>query len=160
MLWFVPQTGVLLNTNSERVQAYLMSSGYLNETYILVNRMLLVSRRFVPRPTKAAQVGTLDLKNVCLRFPGKYSTNQLRSKLIFILVMFPGQGCYHNCSLCWSCCELKIQTMHNFQSPAGKKCLPSVRELSFLLTRVKLGPSPDSAFKTLHTHVRSLNRTV
>ena len=35
------------------------------------------------RPTKGAQIGTLDLRNICLKFLGKYSMNQLRSKLIF-----------------------------------------------------------------------------
>ena len=46
--------------------------------------MLLVSRYFVPRVTKGAQIDTLDLKYVRFRFLGKYGMNQLHSKLIFI----------------------------------------------------------------------------
>ena len=67
LLSFVHQTGVLCNTNSERVNAYPMNSRYLDEAYNMVNRMLPVTRRSVPRPTKAAQIGTLDLKNVYLK---------------------------------------------------------------------------------------------
>ena len=54
LLWFVVQTGVHHNTNAERVEHYLMSSGYLDEAYNMVNRMLLVSQRFVPWPTYGA----------------------------------------------------------------------------------------------------------
>ena len=39
---FVPQTGVLRDTNSERVDAYPMSSGYLDGACNMVNRMLVV----------------------------------------------------------------------------------------------------------------------
>ena len=95
------------------------------------------------------------LKNFC-----EYIMNQLGSKLIFIPVMFPGQWCHHNCCLWCSWCALKTQTMQNFQSPVAKKCLPPVRELSFLRSPVKLGLSLDSASKTLHTHVEGQNRTV
>ena len=38
-------------SNSERVEHYAMRSGYLNEAYNTVNRMLLVSHRFVPWTT-------------------------------------------------------------------------------------------------------------
>ena len=68
-----------------------MSSEYLDEAGKMVNRMMLISRRFVPWPTKGARIGTLDLRNLRLRFLGKYSMNQLRSKLIFIRVVFPSQ---------------------------------------------------------------------
>ena len=33
LLWFVPQTGVLPNTNAERVGAYPLSPGYQDEAY-------------------------------------------------------------------------------------------------------------------------------
>ena len=59
LLWFVAQTGVLQNTNADRVEHYPMSSGYLNETYNMVNHMLAVSWRFVPWTTKGGQIGTL-----------------------------------------------------------------------------------------------------
>ena len=81
LLWFLPQTEVLHNTNSERV-AYLMSFGYLDEAYSMANHMLMVSRRFVSRPTKAAQIGKVGMKTFSLRFLGKYSMNQLHFKLI------------------------------------------------------------------------------
>ena len=48
LLWFVAQTGVLHNTNAKRVDAYPMNSEYQDEAYIMVNHMLLVSRRFMP----------------------------------------------------------------------------------------------------------------
>ena len=77
--------------------------------------------------------------------------NQLRSKLILILAMFPKHWYHHNCCLCCSWCALKTQTMQNFQSPVGNKCLPSVRELSFLRSRVKLGLLVSTQSPTLCT---------
>ena len=71
LLWFVAQTGVLHNAIAERVDAYPLSSGYLDEAFNMVNRMLVVSRCFVPRTTKAAHISTPHLKSFCLRFLGK-----------------------------------------------------------------------------------------
>ena len=91
LLWFVAQTGVLHNTITERVDAYPLGSGYLDEAYNMVNHMLVVSRCFVPRTTKAAHISTPHLKTFWVRFLDKYNMNQLRSKLIFIRFMFPSQ---------------------------------------------------------------------
>ena len=101
----------------------------------------MVSRRFMPWPTRVVQMGTLDIKNLCLRFLRKYNMNQLRSKIIFIPF------------------ALRTRTMQNLQSPVGKKYLPAIRVLSFLRSRVKLGLSLDSANKFLHTHVEAPKRT-
>ena len=106
LLWFAAQTGALHNTIAERVGAYPLSSGYLDEAYNMVNHMLVVSRCFVPRTTKAAHISTPNLKTFWVRFLGKYSMNQLRSKLILILVIFPGQWSHLICCLCCSWCEL------------------------------------------------------
>ena len=84
MLWFVAQTGVLHNTIAERVDADPFSSGYLDEAYNMVNHILVVSRCFVPRTTKAAHISTPHLKTFWVRFLGKYRMNELRFKLIFI----------------------------------------------------------------------------
>ena len=97
LLWFVAQTWVLHNTIAERVDAYPLSSGYLDEAYNMVNLMLVVSRCFVPRTTKPAHIRTPHIKTFWVRFLGKYRMNQLRSKLIFIRFMLPSQRCHHNC---------------------------------------------------------------
>ena len=55
------QTGVLHNAIAERVDADLFSSGYLDEAYNMVYQMLVVSRRFVSRTTKAAHISTPHL---------------------------------------------------------------------------------------------------
>ena len=89
LLWFVSLTGALHNTIAERVDAYPLSSGYLDEAYNMVNRMLVVSRCFLPRITKAADIGTPHLKTIWVRFLGKYRMNELRSKLLFIRFMLP-----------------------------------------------------------------------
>ena len=89
LLWLVAQTGVLHNTIAVRVDADPFSSGYLDKAYNMVNHMLVVSRYFVPRTTKAAHISTPHLKTFWVRFLGKYSMNQFRFKLILILVMFP-----------------------------------------------------------------------
>ena len=77
MLWFVAQTGVLHNTIAKHVDAYPLSSGYLDEAYNMVNYMLVVSRCFVPRTTKAAHIST-HLKTFWIIFLGKYRMNQSR----------------------------------------------------------------------------------
>ena len=64
MLWFVAQTGVLYNTIAERVDADPLSSWYLDEAYSMANHMLVVSRCFVSRTTKAAHISTPHLKNI------------------------------------------------------------------------------------------------
>ena len=71
LLWFVAQTGVLHNAIAERVDAYPLSSGYLDEAFNMVNRMLVVSRCFVPRTPKAAHISTPHVKTFWLRFLGK-----------------------------------------------------------------------------------------
>ena len=159
MLWFVPQTGVLHNTIAERVDADPFSSVYLDEAYNMVNQMLVVSRCFVPRTTKAAHISTPHLKTFWVRFLGKYGMNQLRFKLIFILVMFPSHWCHLNCCFYCSRCELKRKLCKKFV-PGSKLMLPFFWELSFLRSRVKLGLSFDSAAETLHTHEEGPNRTV
>lgn len=45
------------------------------------------------------------------------------------------------------------------QTPVESKCLPCVKELSFLLSRAKLSLRFDSATNTVHTDVNSPNRT-
>ena len=76
-LWFVAQTRVLHNnTIAERVDAYPLSSGYLDEAYNMVNHMLVVSRCFVPRTTKAAHISTPHLKAFWVRFLSKYRMNE------------------------------------------------------------------------------------
>ena len=99
LLWFVAQTGVLHNTIAERVDADPFSSGYLDKGYNMTNQMVVVSRSFVPRTTKAAHIGTPHLKTFWVRFLRKYSMNQFRFKLILILVMFPSHWCHHNSCL-------------------------------------------------------------
>ena len=71
LLWFVAQTGVLHNTIAERVDAEPFSSWYLDEAYNMVNHMLVVSRCFVPRTTKAAHISAPNIKNFWVRFLGK-----------------------------------------------------------------------------------------
>ena len=115
MLWFVAQTGVLHNTIAERVDADPFSSGYLDKAYNMANHILVVSRFFVLRTTKAAHISTPHIKTFWVRFLGKYSMNQFRFELILILVMFPSHWCHHNCCLCCSWCELETQIMR-------KKC--------------------------------------
>ena len=63
LLWFVAQTGVLHNTIAERVDADPLSS-YLDEAYNMVNQILVVSRSFVPRTTKAAHISTPHIKTL------------------------------------------------------------------------------------------------
>ena len=58
LLWFVAQTGVLHNTIAERVDTDPFSSGYLDEAYNMANHILVVSRCFVTRTTKAAHIST------------------------------------------------------------------------------------------------------
>ena len=159
MFWFVAQTGVLHNTIAERVDAYPLSSGYLDEAYNMVNHILVVSRGFVPRTSNAAHISTPHLKTFMVIFLGKYKMNDLRFKLIFVRFMFPSQWCHHNCCLCCSWCELKTKLCKK-NVPGRKKMLPFLRELSFLRSRIKLGLSFDSAADTLHTHVQGSNRTV
>ena len=88
MLWFVAQTEVLHNTIAEREDADPFSSWYLDKAYNMANHMMVVSRFFVLRTTKAAHIST-HLKTFWVRFLGKYSMNQIRFELILILVMFP-----------------------------------------------------------------------
>ena len=109
MLWFVAQTGVLHNTIAERVDVDPFSSGYLDKAYNMVYHMLVVSRCFVSRTTKAAHISTPHLKTFWVRFLRKYGMNQLRFKLILILVMFPSHWFYLNCCLSCSWCELKTK---------------------------------------------------
>ena len=109
----------------------------------MANHLLVVSRCFVPRTTKAAHISTQHIKTFCVRFLGKYSMNQLGSKLILILVMFPSQWCHHNGCLCCSWCELKTKLCKK-NVPCGKIMLPFFWELSFIRSRVKLGLSFDS----------------
>ena len=109
LLWFVAQTGVLHNTIAESIDADPFSSGYLDKAYNMVNHMLVFSRSFVPRTTKAAHISTPHLKTFWVRFLGKYSMNQLRFKLILILVMLPSHWHHLICCLCCSWCELKIK---------------------------------------------------
>ena len=109
LLWFVAQTGVLHNTIAERVDAYPLNSGYLDEAYNMVNHMLAVSRRFVPRTTKAAHISTPHIEIFWVRFLGKYGMNQLRFKQIFIPVMFPSHWSHLNCCFYCSWCELKAK---------------------------------------------------
>ena len=75
LLWLVAQTGVFHNTIAERVDADPLSSGYLDEAYIMVNHMLVVSRCFVPRTTKAVHISTPHIETFWVRFYGKYSMN-------------------------------------------------------------------------------------
>ena len=82
--------------------------------------MLVVSRSFVPRTTKAADISTPHLKTFWVRFQGKYSMNQFCFKLILILLMFPSHWCHHNCCLCCSWCELETQIMRKKMSPVAK----------------------------------------
>ena len=123
-LRFVSQIGVLRYTNSEREGAYPMSFGYLDEAYIMVNHMLLISRRFVLWSTKAAQIGILNFKIFCIRFLSKYSMNQFRSKFIFIRFMFPSQWFHHNCCLCCSWWELKTKLCEKLVP--GREIMPSL----------------------------------
>ena len=115
LLWFVAQTGVLHKTIVERVDADPLSSGYLDEAYNMANHMLVVSRCFVPRTTKAAHISTPHIKTFWVRFLRKYGMNQLRFKLILILVMFPSHWSHLNCCLCCSWYEMETQIMR-------KKC--------------------------------------
>ena len=115
LFWFVAQTGVVHNTIAERVDAYPMCSGHLDEAYNIMNHMPVVLRCFVRRTTKAAHISTPHLKTFVVRFLGKYSMNQFRFKLILILVMFPSHWCHRNCCLCCSWCELETHIMR-------KKC--------------------------------------
>ena len=62
LLWFVAQTGVLQNKIVERVDAYPLSSGYLDEAYDMGNHMLVVSRCFLSRTTEAAHIRTPRIK--------------------------------------------------------------------------------------------------
>ena len=101
LLWFVAQTGVLHNTISERLDTYPLNSGYLDEAYNMVNHMLVISRCFVPRTTKAAHISTSHIKTFWVRFLGKYRMNELRFKLIFFRYMFLSQWGHHNC-----CCAV------------------------------------------------------
>ena len=64
MLWFVAQTGVLYNTIAERVDAYPLSSGYLDEAYMMVNHILVFSLCFVPQTPKAAYICTPHIKTL------------------------------------------------------------------------------------------------
>ena len=107
LLWFVAQTGVLHNTIAERVVADSSSSWYLDEAYNMRYHMLMVSRCFVPRKTKAAHISTPNLQTFWVRFLRKYRMNELHSKLIFIRFMFPIQRCHHNVCLKRSWRELK-----------------------------------------------------
>ena len=91
------QAGVLDKTLAERVDADPLSSGYRDEAYNIVNHMLVVSRCFVPRTTKAAHISTPHLKTFWVRFLRRYRMNELRFKLIFIRFMFPSQWGHHNC---------------------------------------------------------------
>ena len=120
LIWFVAQTGVLHNTIAERVDADPFSSWYLDKAYNMANHMMVVSRYFVPRTTKAAHISTPHLKTFVVRFLGKYSMNQFHFKLILILVMFPSHWCHHNCCLYCSWCELKTQIMRKKMSPVAK----------------------------------------
>ena len=113
LLWFVAQTGVLHNTIAERVGAYPLSSGYLDGAHNMANHMLMVSGCFVPQTTKAAHTSTPHIKTFWVIFLGKYRMNELRSKLIFILAIFPSQWCHHNSCLCCSWCELKTKLCEN-----------------------------------------------
>ena len=113
LLGFVAQTGVLHNTTAERVDADPFSSGYLDKAYNMANHMLVVSRCFVPRTTKAAHISTPHLKTSWVRFLGKYMMNELGFKIIFIRFMFPSQWCHHNCCLFCSWCEVETQIMQN-----------------------------------------------
>ena len=148
LLWFVAQTGVLNNTNAKRVEHYTMSFGYLDEAYIMVNYMLLVSRRFVPWTTKGAQIGTPYIQNVFLRFLSKYSMNQLSSNLIFISLIFPIQWCHHNWCLCFSWCALKTTTLQ--QSPVEKNAF-QLWELSFFHLQEPISASVSILPPTLRT---------
>ena len=76
LLWFVAQTGVLHNTIAERVDTDPFSSGYLDKAYNMANQMLVVSRSFVPRTTKAAHISTPHLKTIWVRFLSKYMMNE------------------------------------------------------------------------------------
>lgn len=137
LLQFVVQIGVFHNMNTKHVEHYPMSSGFLDEAYNIVNHILVVSRCFVPWPAKANNIGTLDPEAVFLRFLGKYPMNELRSKLNFILIVFPRQWWYYNYCLCCSWWALKTNTTQNVQSPVGKECRPAVRALSFFLSRLQ-----------------------
>ena len=114
LLWIVAQIGLLHNTIAERVDADPFSSWYVDKAYSMANHMMVVSRFFVLRTTKAAHIST-HLKTFWVRFLGKYSMNQIRFELILILVMFPSHWCHHNCCLCCSWCEMETQNMR-------KKC--------------------------------------
>ena len=120
LLWFVAQTGVLHNKIGKRVDDDPFGSEYLDEDYIMVNDMLVVSRCFVPWTTKAAHINTPHLKTFWVRFLGKYMMNELGFKIIFIRFMFPSQWCHHNCCLCCSWCEMETQIMRKKMSPVGK----------------------------------------
>ena len=120
---------------------------------------MVVSRYFVTRTTKAAQISTPHLKTFWVRFLGKYRMNELRFKLIFFQFMFLSQWGHHNCC----CAVLGVnwrQTDVKINVPGSKIMLPFFWELSFLRSRVKLSPSFDSTSNTLHTHVEGPNRTV
>ena len=135
LLWFVAQTGVLHNTIAERVDAYSLSFWYLDEAYNMMNHMLVVSRCFVPRTTKAAHISTRHIKTFWVRFLRKYGMNQLRFKLILILAMFPSHWPHLNFCLCCSWCELKTKLCKK-NVPGSKIMLPFFWELSFLRSRV------------------------
>ena len=147
MLWFVAQAGVLHNTIAERVDAYPLSSEYIDNAFNMVNHMLAVSRCFLPRTTKAAHISTPHLKTVWVSFLGKYRMNQLHFKLIFIRFIFPSQRCHHNCCLCCSSCELKTKRCEK-NVPGRKIMLPFFSELSYLRSRANLGISFDFASET------------
>ena len=159
LLWFVAQTGVLHNNIAERVDAYPLSFWYLDEAYNMVNHMLVVSRCFMPRTTKAAYISTPHLKTFWVIFLGKYRINELRFKFIFIRFMFPSQWCYHNCCLCCLWCELKTK-LYEKKCPQWQNNASIFLGIDFFSSRVKLGLSYDSAADTLHTHVKGPNKTV
>ena len=119
----VAQTGALHNTIAERVDAYPLSSGYLDEAYNMVNHILEVSRCYVPRTTKATHISTPHIKTVWWKFLGQHRMNGLRFKLIFIRFMFPSQWHHHNCCLCCSWCELKTKLCK--KNVPGREIIPS-----------------------------------
>ena len=124
LLWFLDQTGVLHIAITERVDAYPLISGYLDEAYNMVNHKLVVSRCFVPWTTKAAHISTPHLKTFWVRFLGKHRMNVLRFKLIFIRFMFPGQCCHHICCLYCFWWELKAKLCESNCSQWGE--MPSI----------------------------------
>ena len=58
----------------------------------MANHMLVVSRCFVPRTTKAAHISTPHLKTFWVRFLGKYRMNELRLSPSSFDLCFPVGG--------------------------------------------------------------------